>query len=227
MIRFLVRNTTTSAFLLPSKRTNADKIIPRWISAAPAVHGVRFVSSSPDHRNNRDGTTPSSVWQRQAMAIKNTDGPTNNQYLEAMRAQHDPSLHLKTIEDELKGAIGQALGRQGQKILRAVRQMDREYQIYCSSSEKDDATRTESARRFNAHRRDALQARWELTVHRQAAGFLVHNHKYVTESYPIGPALPETEDTTAKDVPPKPAKEKKKKQFTDQLDWWQRIGRWR
>jgi ribosome-binding ATPase YchF (GTP1/OBG family) len=170
------------------------------------------------------------VWERQAEAIKNTD--LNSNYLEAMRAEHDPSLHLKTIEGELMGTIGKALGRQGEKILRAVQLMNREYEIYTSSSSIECmSTRQQAAKRYNQYRLEALQARWELTVHRQAAGFIVNNHKYVTEKYPIAPKLPETNNNAPapamKEQELEETNKESKKRFTDQLDWWQRIGRWR
>jgi len=145
-----------------------------------------------------------------------------------MRAEHDPSLHLKTIEDELKGSIGKALGRQGDKILRAVQLMNQEYQIYHNVQSCDVPTRQRAAQKYNEYRKEALQARWELTVHRQAAGFIVNNHNYVTAQYPIAPKLPENiDDNNSGATKEQEAEIPKKKQFTDQLDWWQRIGRWR
>lgn len=173
------------------------------------------------------------VWERQARAIKDT-GNFSGDYLEAMRETHDPALHVKTIEDELKSTIGKALGRQGEKILYSTRQMKREYEIYVKE-ESCLKMKREAADRFNQHRKEALQARWELIVHRQAAGFIVENHNFVVEHYPVADALPTTDDdfdfATGGDSGggqdsdrKKPSKEKK---FADQLDWWQRIGRWK
>ena len=76
----------------------------------------------------------------------------------------------------------------------------------------------------NQFREEAMQARWELVVQRQAIGLLVNNQKFVHEKYPIGEALPlPQEDGTL----PENKKVKEKQEFGDQLDWWQRIGRWR
>lgn len=198
---------------------------------------LRYLSSSSSSTNGKDGTGGGTVWERQAVSIKNTD--LNSNYLEAMRAEHDPSLHIKTIEDELKGSIGKALGRQGDKILRAVQRMHQEHQIYHDAVQQQQCVRTRqrAAKNYNRHRQEALQARWELTVHRQAAGFIVNNHNYVQQQYPIAPKLPEAAeeinggggDATKeqKDDADAEKQPKKKKQFTDQLDWWQRIGRWR
>lgn len=120
---------------------------------------------------------------------------------------HDPSLHLKTIEDELKGTIGKALGKQGQKISLYSRLMHQERQKYGELLEKikdldnDNSTTTTAdtaatvqqlraiAKQHNLYRKECLQARWELIVHRQAVGFIVDNHKYVMETFPIGDAL--------------------------------------
>jgi len=216
-------------------------------------HHRRALSSNTSNNreivNRPSSDSASTTWERGAIAVKNTD--VTNPYLEAIRAEHAPSMHIKTIEDELKGTIGKALGRQGDKILRAVRQMEAEFQNYQQLCEKygaanndkqdntdDQATTppshpevTASARKFNGYRAEALQARWELTVHRQAAGFIVNNHKYVMEQYPIAEALPIASSSTNSEMKQQEdkSKEKKKstKKFTDQLDWWQRIGRWR
>ena len=79
------------------------------------------------------------------------------------------------------------------------------------------------AQQHNEYRKNCEKARWELIVHRQAVGFIVGNHKYVTEKFPIAEALPEEGITKEEET----AKPKPKKVFGDQLDWWQKIGRWR
>lgn len=107
--------------------------------------------------------------------------------------------------------------------------------------QKDNANNTQQqqidekllqhSQQHNLYRKDCVQARWELIVHRQAVGFIVGNHKYVTEKFPIAEALPEgnandgDEAATGSDDDNKT--KKPKKAFGDQLDWWQRIGRWR
>ena len=55
--------------------------------------------------------------------------------MESIRKIHDPSQHVKTIEDELKATIGEALGKQGQKILLAVQRVERELEEYCRTIE--------------------------------------------------------------------------------------------
>lgn len=169
------------------------------------------------------------TWERGAIAVKNID--VSDPYLEAIRDTHDPSLHLKTIEDELKGTIGKALGKQGDKIFRGVHRMKEEFGRYEQALQQhetlDHPEVQSSAKRYNEIRKEAIQARWELMVHRQAAGFIVNNHKYVMQHYPISEALPLSNSEAAERLSEESSAAKPKKIFGDQLDWWQRIGRWR
>ena len=178
-----------------------------------------------------------------AVAVKYSEKETNT-YLNTIRATHDPAMELKTVEDELKGTIGKALGRQGHKILHAKKLMDNELERYnmlvkshsTTGNSKIHPDIINSAVNYNEYRRLALQARWELTVQRQAAGFIVNNHNYVTEQYPIAAALPVPDKNSASantvneksttDSPASVDKDRKVK-FTDQLQWWERVGRWR
>lgn len=135
-----------------------------------------FSSETPSIKMPGPSTT---TWERGAIAVKNTD--VSNPYLEAIRDTHDPSLHLKTIEDELKGTIGKALGKQGDKIFHAVYRMNEEFKVYQEELDKnetiDHPNVQASAKRYNELRKQAIHARWELMVHRQAAGFIVNNHR--------------------------------------------------
>lgn len=160
------------------------------------------------------------TWERSAKMVKNTK--VTNQYLELIRESHDPSLHIKSLEDELRGTMGKALGRQGDKIMFALGRMEEQRQRLHTLEEKNEIR--ECVILYNQYREEAKQARWELEVQRQAIGLLVNNQKFIHEQYPIGDALPlPQEDGTL----PKNRKEKAKQEFGDQLDWWQRIGRWR
>lgn len=196
--------------------------------------------------NTKNGGKSSAVWERMAVAVKYSEKESNNTYLNTIRATHDPTLELKTVEDELKGTIGKALGRQGHKILHAKQLMERELERYNSLILTHSSTNNanfhpdviNSARNYNEYRKQALQARWELTVQRQAAGFIVNNHNYVTEQYPINAALPvptKNKDEagnaincmTSANITSTSTEKDKKVRFTDQLQWWERVGRWR
>lgn len=172
------------------------------------------------------------TWERAALRVKDTEREKTNQYLECIRDTHDPTLHLKTIEDELKGTIGKALGKQAEKIFYAVRLMQEEYTRYQSLLTNEVTNRQlliQSAQLYNDHRKRAIQARWELLVHRQAAGFIVNNHHYVMQHYPIADPIPvELEGSDGPVISQtKGMPAKKGEKFGDQLDWWQCIGRWK
>jgi hypothetical protein len=169
--------------------------------------------------------------------VKNTD--KSNEYLDTIRKTTDPGLHLKTIEDELRGTMGKALGKQGEKILRFVRAMAKERQRYDELLEKGDTEIfsrdvKKTAERYNELRKEAMKARWELLVHRQAVGFIVDNHNTVARHFPIGGPLPLRIDKDESGVDGRNGEdgrngrvEAKKEKFGTQTDWWQRIGRWR
>lgn len=172
------------------------------------------------------------TWERSAKLVKNTD--VTNPYLDQIRAETvDPALQLKSIEDELCGAIGKALGRQGEKILSAIREMTNEhvqYQKFIDDQAFQQAL--QSAEKFNYARKRAVKARWELLVHRQAVGLTVDNHRVVHETFPIPEKLPDTiseleESLDGRSAELEKVAEPAKKQFGDQLDWWQNVGRWK
>lgn len=180
--------------------------------------------------------TSTPTWERAAKRVKNTNVEKNNTYMQEIRAAHDPSMHLKTIEDELKETIGAALGKQGRKILQAMELMQACYDEYESAIAEHDAQNDggsnskamnrakKAAVRYNQHRQKAVTARWELQVHRQAVGFVTNNHNTVLQHYPIPDALPV--DENGNEI----IQDKKQKafdKFGDQLDWWQRVGRWK
>lgn len=182
------------------------------------------------------------TWERGAIAVKNIDA--TNPYLESIRQTHDPAMHIKTIEDELKGTIGQALGKQGRKILMWMKVMQQERERYDSllvlqQDMKCAVTVMQInaiAKGYNAAREKAIKARWELVVHRQAAGFIVNNHKLVHEKFSIKDALPVDHSLTSQEADDasdydskqqQQQRQKGTKKFGDQLDWWQQVGRWR
>ena len=201
-------------------------------------------------------------WERSAKLVKKTD--TSNQYLEHIRDMHDPSLQLKTLEDELKGTMGKALGRQGEKIHGILRLMAEEFMKYeqimakyniansfedeksiqdQQSSKLSESSKKEIYRIVQNHnrlRKKATDARWELLVHRQAVGFITNNHRFVNEMFPIPDLLDlpggekekwekymSTDDAIVRKQQENVGKEAVTRNFGDQLDWWERIGRWR
>ena len=172
----------------------------------------------------------STTWERGAIAVKNVD--VTNPYLESIRRTHDPALHLKTLEDELKGTIGQALGKQGQKILMWMKVMEQDKQTIETMFQAGGRINVDALEKVilshNDARNKAITARWELVVHRQAAGFIVNNHKFVHEMFRIGEKL-SVSDFESSNLSQESNEhiDKQKEKFGDQLDWWQRVGRWK
>mmetsp|Transcript_30676 Transcript_30676/g.47439 ORF Transcript_30676/g.47439 Transcript_30676/m.47439 type:complete len:238 (-) Transcript_30676:108-821(-) len=171
-------------------------------------------------------------WERSASLVKNTD--TKGDYVEHIRNIHDPSQHIKTLEEEIMGAMGQALGKQDVKVAAAIHAMEKELNLYTSLVNEDAdgkklAITNESARRYNNLRENAKKLRWELLVHRQAIGFTVQNHKVVHDMYPIGDSLSviEAGESTLLSGETVKGTGDGKKVFGDQLDWWENIGRWK
>jgi len=199
----------------------------RVVSSMVRAYTFRNIAKNASQRyfaSNGSIGTPrpaTATWERSAVRVKNTDGESNP-YMDLIRDTHDPSMHLKTIEDELKGTIGKALGKQAEKIFYYVSLMKKEFDRHQASEEN----RLMAAQAYNKYRKQAIQARWELLVHRQAAGFIINNHKYVMEHYPIAEALPEEGEDIKATSNGNDGKNPKKK-IGNQLDWWQRIGRWR
>lgn len=175
-------------------------------------------------------TTDSTLksWERSAKLVKNTD--KQNQYLEHIRQEHDPALHIKTLEDELRGTMGKALGKQGEKVLRNIRGLKQQLRLYKQLKESNGSLKEirECVVVHNQFRKDAQHARWELMVQRQAVGLLVQNQKYVNHMYPIGEALPlpKVDGTVVEEKEHKEI-DASDERFGNQLDWWQRVGRWR
>lgn len=212
-------------------------------------------------RSASSTTSRTASWERGAKLVKDTN--TRNKYLEHIRDTHDPSLHLKTLEDELKGTMSKALGNQGGKVVQLLSRLDQErarYDEILSHSRDYDPSGNikcqgsmdlsglshssksllfKTVQNHNRLRKQALDARWELLVHRQAVGFITNNHKFVHEKFPIPDMLElpgNDEDwkdihndaiiqdaTSRKNV----NKEGVVRNFGDQLDWWERIGRWK
>ena len=127
-----------------------------------------FFSTAKDHS-----------WERSAKLVKDTESTKHQPYMQTIRATHDPAMHIKTLEEELMGTMGAALGKQAGKIEHFLNLMRAELVKYNELSQEPNpcsAKLKDTARRHNEFREDAKRARWELLVHRQAVGFIVNNH---------------------------------------------------
>jgi hypothetical protein len=157
---------------------------------------------------------------------------------------------LSIVTTDKPGSIGSALGKQSGKIMNYTLLMEKELEKYHDLVQKqqqtgnlsdgtiaaDTAALEEIAAKYNELREHALKSRWELTVHRQAAGFIVNNYQDVDKYHPIGAKLTVDKSAVRVDggagadgsITERAAAQKpEEKKFGDQLDWWQEIGRWR
>jgi ribosome-binding ATPase YchF (GTP1/OBG family) len=91
--------------------------------------------------------------------VKDTD--VTNPYLDRVRSEVvDPALQIKTIEDELCAAIGKALGRQGEKVQIAIREMNEARARYLERIHaQDDEEALKLAHHHNDARKRAIKAR--------------------------------------------------------------------
>ena len=107
----------------PSRVGRVAVVISAGAARRSVPGSVRSSSSSGGGSGSSYAATGPSTrlksWESGARLVRNTT-VENNKYLEHIREVHDPSQHLKTIEDELKGTIGKALGKQGEKVLQAL-----------------------------------------------------------------------------------------------------------
>ena len=86
---------------------------------------------------------------------------------------------------------------------------------------------------YNKFRKEALHARWELIVHRQAIGFTVGNHNSVTRKFPIPESwdLPEgctydlIKDDSSGDMRSEISanSESLKRNFSGEMSWWKQF----
>ena len=196
-----------------------------------------FSTSSAHGKSGGASTTP---WERGAKIVKDTN--VTSPYLERVRSEVvDPAIHIKTIEDELCGAIGKALGKQGEKIAFAIDEMKEAHAQYLECIHAQCYGKAlQYAHIHNDARKRAIQARWELLVHRQAVGFTVDNHSVVHNTFPITGALPTLMEDIVKIVSSSGGRCEEamqvnnateqhctKKAWGDQLSWWERVGRWK
>jgi hypothetical protein len=186
--RVLKRESFISPPLTRASSSSSSSATP-WGRTARQIKDSAILNSSP------------------ALPAERTNGGSHSDpYLQRVQSTlvTDPVLHpVRSIEQEIQEIIGQALGKQGQKVTFALSRLQNCFQQYESclmryNKEKElrspgDTARSElkqAIQTYNAQRQKAIQVRWELLVHRQAAGFIVKNHEYVTKFYPIPPALP-------------------------------------
>jgi hypothetical protein len=102
-------------------------------------------------------------------------------YLDRLRARLDPGRAHLELETEIRAEIASALGRAEDKVNAALLRLE------LAQRRLADAPHGPERRRLvadcNALRDEALHARWELLVHREAVGF--RRNAILDELYPV------------------------------------------
>lgn len=106
-------------------------------------------------------------------------------YLDRLRRCVGAQATQDALEAEIAQEIAGALGRAGAKVdlLLLKLQLARD-----AHDEADGSERSRLADEYAALRQQALTARWELQVHREAVG-MRGSHRSLDETYPIPPPL--------------------------------------
>lgn len=126
------------------------------------------------------------AWKKLVLELRSSD--YKSPYLDRLRARFSASSHGDLAREVLQ-EMASALGRAEAKVEASIVRLDlgaRSIDAMLASEVHDEAWRTEVNERigaFNREREVALQARWELLVHREALGFR-RNDELPTD-YPI------------------------------------------
>jgi hypothetical protein len=119
-------------------------------------------------------------WKTLVSELK--DSGYQSPYLDRLRQRLDVEQAHATLEQEIVQEIAAALGRTAAKLDYALLRLELAARDVDAASSDDAAARTE---RFNALRDDALRARHELLIHREAVG--IRRNDVLEQVYPIPP----------------------------------------
>jgi len=111
------------------------------------------------------------------------DSGFSSPYLDRLRRRVDPAQAQQQLETEIVGEIAAALGRAGEKVDYALLRLE------VASREIEEASTPRDRRKqiadFNRLRDEALAARLELRIHREAIG--IRRNHLLDATYPIPP----------------------------------------
>jgi len=102
-------------------------------------------------------------------------------YLDRLEQRLDVEAAHEVLEQEIVAEMAAALGRSAAKVDLALLHLELAAQDVDAAA--DDEERDQLVARFNALRAEALRARHELAIHREAVGFR-RNHE-LERLYPI------------------------------------------
>lgn len=120
-------------------------------------------------------------WSRLVRELKDTG--YESPYLDRLRARLDPAEAVARLETEIVQEMAQALGRTEDKLNYVLLRL--ELAARAIESAPDELARYERVREFNALRQEAIEARRNLQIHREAIG--IRRNRVLDDLYPIPP----------------------------------------
>ncbi|MBY0275262.1 hypothetical protein K2Z84_07975 [Candidatus Binatia bacterium] len=120
-------------------------------------------------------------WSRLVRELKDTG--YESPYLDRLRARLDPAEAVTRLETEIVQEMAQALGRTEDKLNYALLRL--ELAGRAIDTAPDELVRYERVREFNALRQEAIEARRNLQIHREAIG--IRRNRMLDDLYPIPP----------------------------------------
>jgi hypothetical protein len=115
-----------------------------------------------------------------------TDAGYESPYLDRLRHRIDLTGSHESLEKEIIREIAASLGRAEDKINAALLRLELAGRALAAAPEP--AARRRCTVAFNAEREQALTARWELMIQREAIG--LHRNEVLERLYPIPPRAP-------------------------------------
>jgi hypothetical protein len=110
-----------------------------------------------------------------------TDAGYESPYLDRLRQRVDVAQAQDSLEKEILREMAAALGRAEDKLNAALLRLEIAGRTLASA--RDAVERGAGARAFNARREEALTARWELVIQREAIG--LHRNDVIEALYPV------------------------------------------
>lgn len=119
-----------------------------------------------------------------ALARELENASLTSAHLELLRSRFDVTAAHEALEREIVHEMASALGRTEDALLTALVRLDLADQALAHAATDDERARRLDAR--EARRQEALRARHDLLVHREAVG--LRRNEMLERLYPIPPA---------------------------------------
>lgn len=113
-------------------------------------------------------------------------------YLDRLKRKVDVELATEELEKEIVQEMASALGRAGDKVDYALLRLDLVARAIEEAPTPQE--RREKIARWNELREEAIEARYELRIHREAVG--IRQNRVLESMYPIPPRRPFVRDGT-------------------------------